>query len=283
MKLMSTTEYTKYTEMDGTVNDSDNLETPLAGGGRTGVSRKGQIVFRETGPWALTVHALLKHLEQVGFSGAPRVIGSGFDHQGREMLTYVEGEFVHPGPWGERALFTLGRMLRELHQATRSFPVPENALWREWHGRRLGDPGSCFGHCDTGPWNIVAKDGIPYAFIDWEVAGPVDPLIELAQCCWLNAQLHDDDVAERVGLPSLEGRAHHVRCILDGYELARTQRSGVVAKMIEFAVHDAAMQAIEAKVTPETEDATALWGIAWRTRSASWMLRHQAFLEKAIV
>jgi hypothetical protein len=61
--------------------------TPLAGGGRTAVSRYGKVVIRETGPWARSVHSLLLHLQEVGFAGAPRVVGDGFDGQGREILT----------------------------------------------------------------------------------------------------------------------------------------------------------------------------------------------------
>ena len=118
--------------------------------------------------------------------------------------------------------------------------------------------------------------------IDWEVAGPVDPLFELAQACWLNAQLHDDDIAELHGLPNAEIRARHVRSILDGYELPSDRRAGFVDKMIEFAVHDAAEQSIEAKVTAETKDPEVLWGITWRTRSASWMLRHRTLLQNAL-
>jgi hypothetical protein len=77
-------------------------------------------------------------------------------------------------------------------------------------------------------------------------------------------------------------RAFHLRCILDGYELPHSQRVGFVEKMIEFAIHDAAVQAIEGNVTLETKDASSLWAIAWRTRSASWMQRHKAVLEREI-
>jgi len=37
-------------------------------------------------------------------------------------------------------------------------------------GVRELDP--VYGHGDVGPWNIVARDGIPIAFVDWEFAGP---------------------------------------------------------------------------------------------------------------
>jgi hypothetical protein len=107
-------------------------------------------------------------------------------------------------------------------------------------------------------------------------------MFEIAQTCWLNAQLHDDDIAERQGLLSADTRARYVREILDGYELSRSQRVGFVDKMIEFAVHDAAEQVISANVTPETQDPTPLWGIAWRTQSAAWMLRHRAMLQRTL-
>ena len=68
------------------------------GAGGSGVQRQGNVVLRPASPWTPTVHSLLKHLEEVGFTGAPRVVGSGFAPDGREALTYIEGEFTHPGP-----------------------------------------------------------------------------------------------------------------------------------------------------------------------------------------
>jgi len=53
--------------------------------------------------------------------------------------------------------------------------------------------------------------------------------------------------------------------------------------MVTFAVHAAAWEAIEAKVTHHTRDVKPLWAIAWRTRSAAWMLRHRAILEHALL
>jgi hypothetical protein len=60
------------------------------------VYRSGDVVIRDAGPWTPTVHKLLRHFEDVGFAGATRIVDSGFDAQGRETLSYVEGEFTHP-------------------------------------------------------------------------------------------------------------------------------------------------------------------------------------------
>lgn len=258
----------------------DSLETPLVGG-RSTVTRLEDVVFRQAAPWSATTLALLRHLEDAGFAEAPCVIGSGFDAQGREMLSFVAGDSPHPYPWDDAALPLLGGMLRRLHATAASFVPPADAVWRPWFGRSLGQP-SVIGHCDTGAWNIIARDRLPVALVDWEAAGPVDPLVELAQACWLNALLFDDDLAESLGLAPVEARARQVRLLLDGYELPRAQRVGFAGRMRDFAILCAANEAIEAGITPETTDPSALWALTWRTRSAAWLVRHHDTLEHAI-
>ena len=90
----------------------------------------------------------------------------------------------------------------------------------------FGEPGTVVSHCDAGPWNLAVRDGRPAAFIDWDTAGPTDRLDEVAATAWWNAQLHDDDVAERQGLPSARARAAQLRNFADGYRLAAAHRRG---------------------------------------------------------
>ena len=52
--------------------------------------------------------------------------------------------------------------------------------------------------------------------------------------------------------------------------------------MVEFAIHAAADQALQARVTIDTKDADAILGNAWRAPAASWMLRHHAILQQAL-
>ena len=252
-------------------------------GGRNIVHRRGDVVIRDAEPWTPAVHALLRHLEGVGFAGAPRLVGSGLQADGREVLTFIEGEFTQPGPWSLDGAAAVGRLLRSLHEATRSFRPPSDAVWFPWHGRDLGGSDRVIGHCDTAPWNIVARDGLPVAFIDWETAGPVDPLVELAQLAWLNAKLHDDIVAERERLPPAADRAGHLAAIVDGYGLTARQRRGLVTQMIEFAIVDTVWEADDARIGPNTTShPIALWAMAWRARSAAWMIRNRRTLEAAL-
>lgn len=265
-------------DLDGGAGD----EQQLTGGGRTTVVRRGAVVHRQPGPWSGTVLHLLRHLEAVGFAGAPRAVGSGFDELGRETVSFLDGWTAHPRTWPPDRLPEIGELLRRLHEATREYVPPADAAWRSWFGRRLGSGPLVVGHCDVAPWNLLARDGAGMALIDWENAGPVDPLVELAQGCWLNAQLHEDDVAAMNDLASPAERAGQLRLIVDGYQLPAAGRRGLVDLMIQLAVQDAADQARQAGVTPAGTDAAPLWGITWRTRSAAWMQTHRATLERAL-
>jgi hypothetical protein len=265
------------------VADPDADEIELTGGGRTTVHRRGDVVVRDTGPWTPAVHTLLRHLERVGFAGAPRLVGDGLDPSGRETLTFIEGEFTQPGPWSLDGVFAVGRLLRDLHEATASYHPPVDAVWFPWHGRDLGGPRRVIGHCDVAPWNIVARDGRPVALIDWETAGPTDPLVELAQACWLNAKLHDDVVAGLEQLPPLADRAAQLRAVVDGYGLAAGERAGFVDRIVEFVMCDIANEADDAGVTPDlTEHPYGLWAMAWRARAGAWIVRNRRVLQNAL-
>jgi len=256
---------------------------PLAAaeGGPSHVIRSGGTVLRPAQPWTRTIHALLRHLEEAGFTGAPRVVGDGFDAEGNEVLTFVEGAIVHPRAWSDEGITEVGRLLRDLHNVTASFRQPPNALWQPWWMHRAG-PDSVIGHCDAGPWHTIVRAARPVAFIDWTLAGPVDRLDEVAVTAWWNAQLHDDDVAERNNLPDAAARAKQLRLFLDGYGLPHADRRDLVSRMIELAIRDCAAEAVGAGVTPDSTDPAPLWALAWRARAAGWMIRNRLLLERAV-
>jgi hypothetical protein len=216
------------------------------------------------------------------------VIGDGLDADGNETVSFLPGESDHPNAWDDEAAFAVGELQRGLHDATATFRAPPDAIWRDWYVRELAGDEPVYGHCDNGPWNIV-RDGASVAFIDWEYSGPVDAIWDLGETVWLNAQLHDDDIAERIGLPDFDRRAAHAKLILDGYRLPGAKRHGFVDRMIELAVHSARAEAIEHKVDPDSiravsaEGYPVMWAVTWRARSASWMMRHRDELERRLI
>jgi len=263
--------------------DSPSSFEPLtaAEGGPSHVVRTGKTVRRPARPWTGTVHALLRHLEDAGFTGSPRVVGDGVDADGNEVLTYIEGDIIHPRAWSDEGVEQVGALLRELHIDTAGFRPPPDTVWQPWWMHH-GGPDSVIGHCDAGPWHTVVRDGRPVAFIDWTLAGPVDRLDEVVASAWWHAQLHGDAVAERNDLPDAATRARQLRLFLDGYELPAADRDGLVDRMIEFAIRDCAAEAADAGITPDSADPGTAWALAWRADAAGWMIRNRALLEEAI-
>jgi hypothetical protein len=247
------------------------------------VHRDGQRVLKEVGDWGVAVAALLRHLTTVGYEGSPRLAGSGFDPEGRLQLDYIDGDLHPTGPWSLEAIHAIGRLVRELHDATRSFDPPVGLSWYAWFGRHLGRGPRQIGHCDIAPWNIIVRNGQPVALIDWDFAGPVDPVVDLAQACWLNVKLFDDVVAEREGLTSPAERAHQLRVMVDGYGLPAHERRDFVQRIFEVAVCAAAWEADDSGLGPDATDHGRLWwALAWRARSAAWLIQHRSELEAAL-
>jgi aminoglycoside phosphotransferase (APT) family kinase protein len=84
--------------------------------------------------------------------------------------------------------------LRGLHDAAADFRT-DNDCWRH-HDQRPA-PGEIVSHGDVAPWNTVYRGGVPVAFIDWDPARPVEPLLELADAAWCFVPLDETRGAGR--------------------------------------------------------------------------------------
>ena len=204
--------------------DADEIAVPFADGNVSGAVRVGGTVRRAAGPWTPAVHALLRHLERVGFAGAPRVVGDGMDGRGREVLTFVPGETAPSwlGGYGsDETLASVGRLIRRYHDAAAGFAPPPDLAWRFSIGApRAGDV-VC--HNDLGPWNVIFAGDEPVAFIDWDFAAPGPRLWDLAYALWRWVPLSADE-----GFGPPEGRARRLAVFLDAYGLANEERAGVL-------------------------------------------------------
>lgn len=241
------------------------------------VYRVGNTIHRPAQPWSPSIHAFLIHLEK---KGLPVPHPYGIDGA-EEIIEYVEGEQVHPHKWTDEALFQIGELAAQLHAAAADFPIASSVQWNPWYLREIGNEKRICCHGDFAPWNIITENGFPKVIIDWEMAGPLDPMVELARICWLFPQLVDDDLQALYDLPSPEKRAEQVRIICDGYGLDADRRHTLVQQIIESIICETAHEAIDPSLTFESTG--QLWGFAWRTRSLYWIWRNRSILEKALV
>ena len=202
-------------------------ETALVGGdvnvGENVVVRVGDTVRRPVGPHTAYAHALLRHFERVGFDGAPRVLG--FDEKGREVLSFVEGvPGLAPLPRGDDVVAALGALLRRMHDAQAGFAAPP-----DWHDEPLDVPETAAGlphvvcHHDVFPPNVILREGLPVALVDWDFASPAPRLYDLASAANHWVPLRPDEQAELWGLAGLP-RRERLRLLCDAYGLGAPER-----------------------------------------------------------
>jgi len=206
---------------------------PLCGGtaNRGRVVRVGDTVVRPTAPRRPATHALLRHLDAVGFDGAPRVLSSG---PVTETLTYIAGRAaVPPFPddvLTDEALVSVADLLRRYHHAAASFDPAGYAWPRPVPARyRTG----LVSHNDVYPANVVFRDGRAVALIDFDLAGPGSAVWDFAAAARLFVPLLDEaDVTD-----SRQGRAlDRFRIFLAASGLPRAARADVAAALV--ANHD---------------------------------------------
>jgi Phosphotransferase enzyme family len=200
-------------------------ETPLAGGDMNVVVRVGQTVRRP--PEAPGVRALLRWYERVGFDGAPRYLG--VDGQGREVLSFVEGEPAFaPVPSSDEVVVAIGRLLRRAHDAQLGFAPPADAGWVQ---QAEGEP-EVVAHLDLFWTNVVFRDGLPAALIDWELAAPAPRVLEVALAATYWAGVRIDEQLVEWGIP-LGRRGERLRLLCDAYGLDGGARGALLDVLID--------------------------------------------------
>ncbi len=185
--------------------------------------RVGHTVRRPTGFWTPSVHALLSHLQDRGFTGSPRV--HGLDEQGREVLDYVDGLIVWPDHFAlvesDSALAEVASLIRNFHDAAASFNLFDRHAWSDRGADPVG-PHEILCHNDLAPWNLVRGNGGDWTFIDWDLAAPGRRSWDIAWALLsfaplmpdrglADARIADEDVPRAVefrgGGPGVDGQA----------------------------------------------------------------------------
>jgi len=146
--------------------------TTLPGGtaNRGRVARVGNTVRRPAAPCQRATHALLAHLNAVGFDGAPRVLAADST---TETLTFMEGDAAVPPLCGETltdtALISVADLLGRYHRAAASFD-PHGYRWPKQVPQQFRT--ALVSHNDVWPANVVFSAGRAVALIDFDLAGP---------------------------------------------------------------------------------------------------------------
>jgi aminoglycoside phosphotransferase (APT) family kinase protein len=150
----------------------------------------------------------------------------GFDAEGREVLDFVEGlvpEYPLAGAvLSDEALRSVGRLLRAYHEATVGFVAPAKARW--YFAPR--EPAEVICHGDFAPHNLVFRDGVAAAVIDFDTVHPGPRVWDFAWtgfCFALSVMDAEHGSAE---LPNAV-RFHRLRVLADAYGLTAAERQAL--------------------------------------------------------
>ncbi|MFF5260511.1 phosphotransferase [Actinomadura viridis] len=261
-----------------------NVEMPLSGGDVTeGIVRLGDTVRRPYRSHSPAVHGLLRHLEMVGFDGAPRVLG--VDEQGREVLSWVEGE-TPPRPLPgfavtDEALAGVAGLLRRYHEAVAGYEAPPDAPWDMAASRLDGEP-ELIGHCDVTPENVVFRHGRPVGLIDFDLARPTTRLYDVVTTLRHWAPIADP--GDRDWRLCRVDVGRRLRLFCDAYGLDRDMRRQVLpAARVRFERSYEAMRT-------RAEVVGGAWARIWHggagpriRRAQDWLDRHWDELDARLV
>jgi Ser/Thr protein kinase RdoA (MazF antagonist) len=204
----------------------------------------------------------------------------GIDEDGRERLVFIDGEVpVSPYPdWSQTdtALASVARLLRGLHDAGRGFD-PAGLSWDD----RLADPagGTLVCHNDVSPENVVFRDGIAVALLDFEFAAPGRPVYDVAHLARLWVPIENEFDQARLGWRPAD-RMARLRLVADAYGLDQDERAELLPAM-DLAI-DRVAAAIRRSVADGDPNAVAMWnrtggGERYDRRRRWWIDHHEEF------
>jgi hypothetical protein len=257
-----------------------HMEDPLFGGtaNRGLVFRVGNTVRRPVRTTSASTHALLRHLADVGFAGAPRFLG--IDDQGREVLSYVPGEAVTPPypAWAltDEALDTVVQLVHEYHDAVSSFN-PDGYDWPR--AVPASFRGGMVSHNDPNLDNVVFRDGRAVALIDFDLAGPGSAVWDVAATARLWAPLRPDrDIADARRSRALT----RLRRIVDAYRLTDADRALIPEAVLRN--HDWCYDNVRRGVEAGHAGFTTYWLQAAQRahRTRQWYLRNMDVLRAVV-
>jgi aminoglycoside phosphotransferase (APT) family kinase protein len=153
----------------------------------------------------------------------------GIDPDGRERLVFIEGQVAvppYPG-WAQsdEALASIAVLLARFHAAVDGYDSPVEDLWSD----ELSDPadGRVICHNDVCLENVVFRDGVAVALLDFDFAAPGRPVYDLAQFARMCVPVDDDINAARLGWGPAD-RPGRLRIVADAYGLKATARKSLV-------------------------------------------------------
>jgi hypothetical protein len=181
------------------------------------VVRVGETVRRPPHPWSPTIHALLRHLESVGFPFSPLPRHRRRGPRGADLHRRRLGP-GRLGPGGRRERpGRHGRAAARLSRGGRRLP-PHRGLGRP---RRPARPRRDRLPRRLRPWNLVWRASRPVGILDWDYAWPRPPLHDVAYALEYVVPFRDDATCLRwLRYPTPPARRRRLQLFAQAYAVS---------------------------------------------------------------
>lgn len=171
----------------------------------------GGTVRRPRKPWTPTIHSLLEHLGAQGLP-VPRPLGLDDHDEFVSLVPGLAGDEAWPDGLSPDAARSLGRLLRAVHEGTRSWTPPPGAVWSV-----PSSPSTTICHGDPKPGNVAWRDGVAVGLFDWDAARPADAAEDVAYALLWTVPVDVDPGDEPLSKDEAALRRARARALLEGY------------------------------------------------------------------
>lgn len=187
----------------------NNEETILSGGTNAeSIVKIGKNVHRSKTHNFEFIHAMLLWLEKQRFSYAPKYVG--IDEQGREILSFVEGEVPREIPMTFEQKISAIKILRQFHDALANtkFAGAEETV--------------C--HHDFAPWNIIVHEEKVVGMIDFDEVGPGKRIDDVTYFIWTALDLAVAKIPD-------EEQIKNIVALVNAYQL--TNKNEIISSFLK--------------------------------------------------
>jgi tRNA A-37 threonylcarbamoyl transferase component Bud32 len=244
-------------------------EQELTGGNASeSVVRIGNTVRK---PWLENSSVVQSYLCALRAAGVDVPEPLGRDEDGRHVIEYIEGvSALDQLPLGHDELLQVGRMIRQIHDASEKVAIPNVDGWNLLLPAENPD---LMCHNDLAPWNLIM--GERWVFIDWDAAGPSTRLWDLAYAAQSFGVLFDGQPVHQAAL--------RLRAFVDGYGADAALRRALPAAMAKrtAAMYNLLESSHETGIQPWADMYVNGHGEHWRA-AADYVLRNQVIWEQTL-
>jgi hypothetical protein len=212
---------------------------------------EGDVVTRPAAPWTPTVHALLRHLRAAGIAGVPEPVGIDGDVERLRLVPGASGAHCWSRQATDHGLRSAARLLRTVHDASRTFIPPKGAVWSV---AEVAGSGGTICHGDPGPWNMTWDGNTATGLFDWDFAHPAPVIDDVAYALEYFAPFRSDAEAIRwLGFRTRPDRRRRIAVFVDAYGLNCVTGlvDAVIARQLRTIEHVRSL--IEREVQPQRD------------------------------